>query len=361
MKILFVNTNIGYGGASKMMVWVANQCANNGHEVFFFTYRESIERQTLNPKVNHVHEQLENISGKGKNLIACICFLHEYINKENFDLAISFLPPSHIRLAIASIGTKCMTLFSERGDPSLKAKTLRGKILNWCMKRLFCSADAFVFQTPMAAKCFSQIVQDRSEVISNPIKPLIRTKERAIGGDKNIVCVARLDIRQKRQDLLIDAFNLISEHYSEYTLQLFGDGFEYDEKILREKAEGNSRIHFMGPTKDVAGVIQCATMVILSSDFEGIPNALLESMSLGIPAVATDCTPGGAAMLIRNYENGILVPRNDAKALAEAMEYVITHSEEAEHMGKMGMEVNKIYAESVIANKWLKFIEELKK
>lgn len=361
MKILFVNTNIGYGGASKMMAWVASQFADYGHDVFFFTYRESIERQPLNPKVKHVHEQLEDSSGKEKNLFACISFLRVYINKEKFDLAISFLPPSHIRLALANIGTNCMTLFSERGDPSLKAKTLKSNIIKWCMRKIFCRADIFVFQTPMAASFFPISVQKRSSVISNPIKPLIRTKERATGGDKNIVCVARLDLRQKRQDLLIDAFNIISERYTEYTLQLYGDGFEYDENVLREKAKSNPHIKFMGPTRDVVGAIQCATMTVLSSDFEGIPNSLLESMSLGVPAVATDCTPGGAAMLIRNYENGILVPRNDAKALAMAMEYVITHPEEAENMGKQGREVNDIYAERVIADKWLDFIERLKK
>lgn len=359
MKILFLNTNIGYGGASKMMTWVASQCAEAGHDVVFLTYRDDTENQKLDHRVSHIHKQLEDKAGKQKNFVSCINFIHSFIISEKIEIAIAFLSPSHLRLALASIGTGCKTLFSERGDPSQKAKTFKGKVIGWVLRKLFCSADAFVFQTPMAAKYFPEKVQIRSEVISNPIKPLVRTKERTIGGDKNIVCVARLDLRQKRQDLLIDAFNMISDRYSEYTLQLYGDGFEYDEKVLREKAYSNSRIHFMGPTKDVVRAIQCATMTVLSSDFEGIPNALLESMSLGVPSVATDCTPGGAAMLIRNYENGILVHRNDTKALADAMEYVIIHSAEAEAMGKIGMEVNSLYAEEIIANQWLSFLNKV--
>lgn len=361
MKLLFINTNIGYGGASKMMAWVASQCAEAGHDVTFLTYRDATSYQTLSPLVKHVHERIEDIAGVNKAIMACVKFIHRYIKKEDIDVAVAFLSPSHLRLAFACVGTRCMTLFSERGDPSQKALTLKGKIVGWLLRKIFCSADSYVFQTPMAAKCFPLKVQNRSEVISNPIKPLVRTKERAIGGDKNIVCVARLDLRQKRQDLLIDAFNIISERYPEYTLQLFGDGVEYDEKVLREKASINPRIHFMGPTKDVVGAIQCATMTVLSSDFEGVPNALLESLSLGVPSVATNCTPGGAAMLIHNHENGIIVPRNDAKALAEAMEYMITHPEEAEMMGKKGKDVNEIYAESIIATKWLNFIEGMKK
>lgn len=356
MKLLFVNTNIGYGGASKMMAWVASQCAEAGHDVTVLTYRDVTSYQTLSPLVKHIHEQLEDISGNKKNITVCVRFIRSFIKKEGFDIAVAFLSPSHLRLALACRGTGCKTLFSERGDPSQKASTIKGKVIGWILRKIFCSGDAFVFQTPMAAKYFPKKVQNRSEVISNPIKPLVRTKERAIGGDKNIVCVARLDLRQKRQDLLIDAFNLISDRYPEYTLQLYGDGADYDDKVLREKALGNPRIHFMGPTRNIVGAIQCATMTVLSSDFEGIPNALLESMSLGVPSVATDCTPGGAAMLIRNHENGILVPRNDAKALAIAMEYVITHPVDAEKMGKNAQEVNNLYSESEIANKWISLI-----
>ena len=54
MKILFLNTNIGYGGASKQMVWVANQCAMNGHDVTFYTYRDSAVNQKLYDTVKHV-------------------------------------------------------------------------------------------------------------------------------------------------------------------------------------------------------------------------------------------------------------------------------------------------------------------
>lgn len=357
MKILFLNTNIGYGGASKMMGWVASQCAEAGHEVVFMTYRDSTVNQELSPKIKHIHKQLEDKSGKQKHFISCVRFIRNYIKTEQIDLAISFLSPSHLRLSIACLGTNCRTLFSERGDPTQKPTTLKGRILNLFLRKAFSSADKFVFQTPMAAACFPKSVQNRSCVISNPIKPLVRTSERVVGGDKNIVCVARLDIKQKRQDVLIEAFKLISSRYPDYSLQLYGDGPEYDEKILKMSAEGNQKIHFMGPTKDVRSAIQCATMTVLSSDFEGIPNALLESMSIGTPSVATDCTPGGAAMLIRDKENGLLVPRGNVQALAEAIEYVITHPEEAERMGRCGLDVNRLYAEKVIADRWLNFIQ----
>lgn len=359
MKLLFINTNIGYGGASKMMVWVASQMADRGHDVTFFTYRDAEELQPISLKVKHIHHQLEDKFGKQKKLYSCVMHIRQFIQDGKYDVAIAFLSPSILRLALASIGTNCKVLFSERGDPSQKATSLKSKIIGKINQIAFISGDAFVFQTPMAAYYYPQRVQRKGMVISNPIRPLLRTKKRIKGGDKTVVCVARLDIHQKRQDLLIDAFNLISGNFPEYSLCLYGDGLDNNEAILRERAMHNPQIRFMGPTKDVATVIQNATMMVLSSDFEGIPNTLLESMSIGVPSVSTDCSPGGAAMLIRNKENGILVPRGDVKALASAMEYMIMHSEEAERMGIKAMEVNEIYAENVIADKWNIVFNEL--
>ena len=237
MKILFVNTNIGYGGASKMMAWVASQCADNGHEVVFFTYREEKCNQSISKNVEHFHKQLEDKDGTKKDFVGCVKFIHDYIKKENFEVAVSFLYPSHIRLALACVGTNCKVLFSERGDPFQKPKSIKGKIVNFFSQKIFCTADAFVFQTSMAASYFPKRVQQKSVVICNPVKPLIRTKERVVGGDKNIVCLARLDIHQKRQDILIEAFNIISSRYPDYSLLLYGDGSKYDEEILKSIIE----------------------------------------------------------------------------------------------------------------------------
>lgn len=359
MKLLFVNTNIGYGGASKMMAWVASRMVERGHEVTFYTYRNNEVLQHLNPKIKHVHEQLEDKFGENKRLWSCVRGIRQQIKKEGYEVAIAFLYPSILRLAMAVVGTNCRVLFSERADPSQKPSSFKSNVTYNIMRFAFCSADAFVFQTPMAATFFPKFVQKKGMVIPNPVVPLVRTEDRSIGGDKRIVCVARLDINQKRQDLLIDAFNLIKCKYPEYSLCLYGDGLGNDEAILRERAKDNHQIKFMGSTKNVVNVIQNATMTVLSSDFEGIPNALLESMSIGVPSVSTDCSPGGAAMLIRNKVNGLLIPRGDVQALAGAMEYIITHPIEAEKMATLSMEVNEIYSEKVIADKWETIINKL--
>ena len=358
MKILFLNTNIGYGGASKIIVWVANQLAMAGHDVTFFTYRDNIIRQPLEPSVKLVQAQLE-VTGGNANLLHSVKRIHRFIKENHFDLGIAFLPPSILRLALASKGTSIKLLFSQRGDPyyvtptrNFKSKLI-GRVNTWA----FNQADGYVFQTKMAQAYYSDAIQNKSVVIPNPISPMLRTEIRKGNVRKSFVAVGRLDLKHKRQDLLIGAFNHISAKYPDYKLEIYGDG--EDEHKVVEMAAVNPQIQLMGKTDNVSSVIQNACATVLSSDSEGIPNAVLESMSLGVPCISTDCSPGGAAMLIRNYENGILVPKGDINALANAMEYIINHPVESERMGLQAMEVNQIYAEKQIAEKWECFINQL--
>lgn len=358
MKILFLNTNIGYGGASKIIVWVANQLAKTGHDVTFLTYRDNIIRQPLESTVKLIQAQLEETGGDVK-LLHSVKWIHRLIKENNFDLGIAFLPPSILRLALASKGTGIKLIFSQRGDPYYTAPSrnfkskLIGKLNTWA----FNQADGYVFQTKMALAYYSDAIQKKSAVIPNPISPMLRTEVREGNIRKSFVAVGRLDLKHKRQDLLIGAFNLISAKYPDYKLEIYGDG--EDESKVAEMAVENPRIQLMGKTDNVASVIQNACATVLSSDSEGIPNAVLESMSLGVPCISTDCSPGGAAMLIRNYENGLLVPRGDIHALANAMEYIINHPVESERMAVQAMEVNQIYAEKNIAEKWELFLKQL--
>ena len=357
MRILFLNTNIGYGGASKQMVWVANQCASSGHNVTFLTYRDPAVNQILLSSVEHVHIQLESVSGGGKGIIQTVHCLHRFIKRGRFDVAVGFLSPSQLRLALACIGTKTKLIFSHRGDPYQHVQggnsNFIAKLSNWAFNR----ADWYVFQTPMAQKAFSAEIRNRSSVIANTITPLHRNKDRSEGVDKCIVSVGRLDVHQKRQDLLIDAFMGVVEKHPDYTLELYGDG--NDEQLLRERASNCPQIQFMGKTSDVASAIQQATMLVLSSDFEGIPNALLEAMSIGVPCVSTDCSPGGAAMLIENGVNGLLVPKGDVEGLEKAMIWFIEHPEKRETLGAQGMKVNEDYSEDIIKAAWLGVIEKM--
>lgn len=359
MKLLFLNTNIGYGGAEKMIVWLANQCAENGHDVTFFTYRDNKIMQPLSRLVKYNHVQLET-GGASLSMLRTVQYLHDYIKEEKFEIGVAFLSPSMLRMALAAKGTKMKVIFSHRGDPyyrapqtSLKLK-LFGRLNSWAFRQ----ADWYVFQTQQAKEYFCSEIQSRSTVIPNPITPLARTKGREGKIEKVIVTVGRIDIKQKRQDLLIEAFNLISPKYPDFELRIYGSG--ENEAELTNLAKTNGRIKLMGKTSKVAEAIQNAAFFVLTSDFEGIPNALLEAMSLGLPCISTDCSPGGAKMVIDGSDKGIVVERGNAKKLSEAMEYLILNPDSAEKMGNSAMEVNTRFHQCTISKMWLDIISKVK-
>lgn len=351
MKILFVNTNIGYGGASKMMVTVANHMSEHA-DVTFLTFRNSDVLQELSDKVKHVHNTLYTNKFKPIEILGQIRELRKLIRKEKFDLAVAFLHPSHYMLTLAAKGTDTKVLLSERGDP-----TRVKKLIFKALKRFLQTADAFVFQTEQAKASYSLKAQANSVVIPNPIPdkkiPQLYEGER----EKVISNVARLDILQKRQDVLIKAFDKLSEKFPEYELHLYGDGV--DEKKLREisaQTKSADKIKFMGVSDNVMEDIRKHSLFVLSSDFEGIPNALLEAMAVGVPCVSCDCSPGGARVIIDSGENGFIVPCGDVDALCDAMEKVLADDELAREFSKKAVKVTDKFEKSKILNEWENFI-----
>ena len=352
MKILFLNTNIDYAGATKIMLWLAGKLADDGHIVTFLTYRDAVERRPIPKGVDHIHIQLETSGHSLRGVVYSVQRLRRYIKATNYDLGIAFLSPSHLRLSLAAIGTTMKVLISQRGDPyqSHNSRSFMLRLCNYAFKR----ADMYVFQTPQAMAFYNKTIQSRGVVIPNPVKPLKRTCERR--PDNRIVNVARLDINQKRQDLLIDAFKIISQHYPELSLHFYGDGD--DEKELKKLAIGQDRIYFEGVTSDVVEDIQNARLFVLSSDFEGIPNALIEAMSLGVPCISTRCSPGGAELLITDGKNGLLAPCGDARVLSEIIMRFLEDSHFAEKCGMEAKKIEETFSEERIFHLWTEFISK---
>ena len=352
MRILFLNTNVGYGGATKIMLWLAGRLAEMGEEITFLTYRDNTESRDIPKGVNHIHIQMESGGQNLTGLLRSIWKINRYIKKNSFDLGIAFLSPSQLRLSMAAIGTPMKVLLSQRGDPYQKgkSKSLMSIMSDFAFRR----ADKFVFQTQQAMEYYGKSIQSRAVVIPNPVRPLQRTDDRH--PDNRVVNVARLDIKQKRQDLLIDAFKQIEQDYPNVTLHLYGDGD--DDMYLKANAKENERIFFEGVTKDVVGDIQNARMFVLSSDFEGIPNSLIEAMSLGVPCISTKCSPGGAELLISDEKNGLLVPCDDVKAMSDAMRRFLDKPLEAEKFGKEAASIVHTFSEDKIFNLWYQVISQ---
>ena len=223
---------------------------------------------------------------------------------------------------------------------------------DWTCKRV----DALVFQSEGARDFFTIGRKQKAIVIHNSVTVQQDRYPIAEKRDNRIVTVGRLH-PQKNPHLLLDAFIKIASKYPEMHLDFYGDGAMHDE--LQEKIYKlglKNRVTLHSSRKDIFDCIRTARLFVLPSDYEGMPNALMEAMSLGLPCISADCRPGGARTLIDDGKNGFIVPVRDVNALAEKMSYLLENPDVAEQVAKEARHLGETHTNKVTFDKWENFI-----
>ena len=148
----------------------------------------------------------------------------------------------------------------------------------------------------------------------------------------NIVTAGRLS-EQKNHKILLDAMILVHYRHPECTLKIYGEGnkrTELESYVLERHA--NKFIQIMPRSNNLVDVYKSADLFVLSSNYEGMPNALMEAMASGIPCISTNC-PTGPKELLGENERGLLVPMNDAVSLSEAIIRMLENPKKAYQYG----------------------------
>lgn len=320
-KIVFITNSMGFGGAEKMLTFVANSLAERGHACCIINldavgdYVNEKQQIVNNNVVVHViPKESENI---GRHIFR-LRVIYRIAKQFHADVLIGFTGFPNFYAKIVGDMLNIPSIMSERGDPARTSNnTWKSKLLLAVVNR----SRGGVFQTDGAMAFYGKGLQKRGIVIPNPIFvnceiPEVHFEER----EKTIVSVGRLDNEQKRYDVMLDAFKLFSSKHPDYVLKIYGRGMDETKiKAWVEEKELSDKVIFMGLSRQPMRDIAKDGMFLITSDYEGISNSLLEAMAVGLPCVSTDHTPGGARLLIRDHENGLLAPVGDAKALADAM------------------------------------------
>ena len=348
--LIFIN-KIKYSGASKIAVWLANQFARENFDVTFVTYSEADTRGMFDENVRYIC-----LDCSGKNRIKrygmVVKGLRSLLKKTDIDLALGFLPVECMQLIMASAGLKIRTIVAERSDPYLE-KSLMADLGRFSFR----FANGAVFQTEGAKNYFGRRISEKSTVIPNPA--FVVETEFIPYNDRpeKISHSARLYIRQKRQDILLKAFSIVARKNDDVILHIYGDG--PDEYILKTQAEElgiKNRVVFEGKVSDVEDRIKDSRVFVLSSDYEGIPNALIEALAAGVPGVSTDCSPGGARVLIKDGVNGFVTERGAADALADKILYILSAPDKGAEMAKKAREIVDEFAPEKIYGLWKEYL-----
>lgn len=312
MKILFVIRDMFTGGAGKQLALTAQALVDRGHSVFLYTYIGDTMEHVIDPRIIYIPEP-HAPHNKILEYIYTPVHVHHQLKMVKPDIAISWRANAGCMLVLGAIGTNIKTIFSERTDPYMETNLMLKVATRICD-----FSDGGVFQTSMARDYYKKL-SAKSVVIPNPISPNIVFPEIVpiINRKKEIAWVGRFMNCQKRIDIALKAMKIIHKYKPEYTLALYGDGVDmgYAKKMVNNLGL-NKCVEFHGVTNDVINVIKCSRLLMLSSDYEGIPNVIIEAFTSGTPVVSTDCSPGGARVLIDDGENGYIVPIRDYKMLA---------------------------------------------
>lgn len=315
LDVIFVSNALANGGAARVISVLAREFSQRGIRTGVAIFNSFKGEYALPDSVSKEYGPSGNSK---KTKIKRIAWLRNVAKRNPKATIIAFEYFVNMQTIVACAGLPNKVVISERNDPARV-----GNNLDCLREHLYRHADMLVCQTEDAANYFSNKV--RKCVILNPIKEGL---PEPYEGERRhaVVTFCRLE-KQKNLDMLIHAFADFAKDHSDYTLEIYGDGTEHDRLLSLIQKLGLSGKAFIFPGRsDVHEVVRDAAMFVLPSNYEGLSHSMLEAMAIGLPTICTDCPCGGARMVIRDGENGYLVPVGDTDALLSKMQLVAKSS-----------------------------------
>ena len=381
-KILFVIENLDKGGAERVMSFLANQFAKRGYELgiallhenpsIVYTLSKDVhvfqvgkkepfvqERKLLIRAAKKIHwNQLIQLEHKR---VLCKKIdesrtkpLREFLKNTHYDVIVSFLLKPNIAVIRATKGKGSTVIISERNYPlrdDYPLALLQLKCDSYDKRYNYCVA-----QTSGILHMLGKKVENRGVIIENAINdslPIYTGDSR-----KHIITNYCTFKPQKNLPMLIRAFAKFSVEFSDYTLELYGDGDRSDLEQLIEKLRIQDKVSIFPFCVNIHEQIKDYAMFVSTSSFEGISNSMIEAMAVGIPTISTDCDGGGARAIIRDHENGLLIQKNNDEQLVAAMKEIAGNKELAKRLSENAVKIREEYSANRIVQKWIDLIEK---
>ncbi|MBE6596317.1 MAG: glycosyltransferase family 4 protein [Ruminococcaceae bacterium] len=359
MHITFLVSNLLSGGAERTVSYLSSYLANNGWNVTLLSISDDIF-YSIDPKVELV---TLSVPRGAKNRVQR--YIHafnryyktnKYLKENEPDVVFCMLPETSKYIFKRYQRSKYKLITSERNNPMFERSDIQE-----FKQKLFRACDGIVFQTERAKSFYSNEIGSKGRVIHNAVgNEMVYDLPEVSERKKKISAVGRL-AEQKDYITLFKAFASVIKHYPDYVLEIFGnDNGEYAEYLKNEARNLglDGKIIFKGVCRDAIVQASDSTCYVMSSKFEGMPNALMEAMAAGLPCISTDC-PNGPAELIENEVNGLLVPVGDVAALEGAMLRYIEDPAFAENCGKNARAILRTHSIDVKAKEYAEFIEKV--
>lgn len=360
-SIAFYIGSLSRGGAERVIVNLAAYFRSCGYKVTIVTKLQDDSEYPVPEGVTRIFADItgdEISSNRIANLYRRITKLRKIWKQIRPNYIVSFIKKNNFMAITSSAGLRIPVIVSVRSNP---AREYPDKVTRLLANILFTRAAGVVLQTQQAKEFFSKAVQKKAVVLPNSLSEQFLQREYIGERKKEIVWIGRMD-SNKNPIMLLRAFGKIVGKYSDWKLKYIGDGPLMEElKRLICNEEYAEQICFTGRVEDVAGAIQPASIFVLTSKQEGMPNALMESMISGLAVVSTDCPCGGPAELIEHGVSGILIPVDDERGLTDALDKMLSDAEYRTRLGENAKKlIDKVHPD-IVNRQWLSYIESTKR
>ncbi len=351
-------SSLNKGGSERVLVNLAGYFYSRGYRVTIVTQYQTENEYEINGGIRRIFSEItQEEMGKSRiiNFLKRFLKLRGIWKREKPDLILSFIGKNNMMAIMTSRFLHIPVVASVRGEPALEYDSL---VLKIAADLLFRMADGIVLPVKKSGDFFSKAVRKKIVCLKNSLHPAFIRKVYEGEREKEIVAVGRIDAN-KNHGMIIRAFGGLAEKYPDYRLVIYGEGELRGPLIQMAEEMGlGDRVFLPGSISDVADRIEKASVFVLSSYSEGMPNTLIEAMALGIPSISTDCPCGGPAELIVSGENGYLIEPGDWEKLQDILQKLLDNPDLARKVGRNAAKIQEKLNPDTINGMWEDYLKE---
>ena len=371
-----MGTYPSYGGVEIVSTVLANQFIEDGHQVTIASYKQPLRdaaQLNLSDQCELLFLSYPVLSLKN------IKKLREYIQTHQIEVLINqWVVPFYATLVwkMATYGTNCKVYSVHHNPPdtnmriqSLKRQIEQGKgylkglyglvreisrlSLAFCIK----NSQKFILLSPSfipIARKFSR-VKDKNKFLSIPNPISMPVSEEGVLKEKEMIYVGRIEYNQKRTDRVVDIWKELEPFYPDWKLSIVGDGDDREDLEKRIHKYGLKRVTITGFVNPIE-YYKRASILLLTSDYEGFGLVVAEAMSYGVVPVVYNSFESAKDLITDGY-NGILIKKAfSVFEFAWKVKELIDKPDYLDKLSRNGRAVSSKYSVAKIVNEWYKII-----
>ena len=358
MSIIFVTSTLTSGGSERVMSLLANEFVKRNYNVTIICFNKHVVFYPVSKYVKVIF--VENELG-GKSLFRKIIWLRKYVKEVGPDVVIPFMEAVYCVTLLSLIGLPVPVISSERIDPR-KSPFFRN-----ILRRIFLPLTThLVVQTEAIKRFYPSFIRNKTSVIYNPVRDEVfsfsdSVLSRGLGGiegKQNIIISIGKLYPQKNQPMMIRAFAKVADDFPEWQLVIFGEGpLRQSLQLIIDNLQLTDKVLLPGRTENVIKELRRSKIFCMSSDYEGMSNAMIEAICAGLPIVTTNVS--GVLELVEDGKSGYVVPCGEVEQFAQALQKVMGNIVLQKEMAECNLKKADMFKLDNIVNQWEQLIQKV--